>query len=207
MEIASTMVLTGGDGQRFRFDAGTLCLEFLLTGAVEPWELLHEPGDLTAWIPRSRLGVQGPVEVGEAEFLGAKRLRGAVLRLALDAARSPGNEEKVVAARAAGIDESTAAPYATLNEFAAAPPPIPVIGDDRSRGWAAPVTGSQFLSAVARDAIELFAGDRLDRVRMCGGERCWLLFLDVSRPGARRWCSMDRCGNRQKLRARRKIMK
>ena len=34
------------------------------------------------------------------------------------------------------------------------------------------------------------------RVRTCAG--CSLLFIDRSRPGRRRWCSMDRCGNRDK---------
>jgi predicted RNA-binding Zn ribbon-like protein len=36
------------------------------------------------------------------------------------------------------------------------------------------------------------------RVRECAGEDCGALFLDTSRPGTRRWCSMDTCGNRAK---------
>jgi predicted RNA-binding Zn ribbon-like protein len=35
-----------------------------------------------------------------------------------------------------------------------------------------------------------------DRVRACG--RCGWLFLDSSRGGRRRWCSMSTCGNREK---------
>ncbi|MBG0827340.1 ABATE domain-containing protein [Planomonospora sp. ID67723] len=186
------MELTALDGQRFRFDAGTLSLEFLLTGGegeLARWEQLHRPEDLAAWIPRSRLGVGGPVEVSAEELAAARRLRAAVRRLAAGAA--------------GGSRSFAAADLAALNEAAAAPPPAPVIEPDLTRSWAPPVTGAQFLSAVARDAIALFAGPALDRVRMCEGDRCYLLFLDTSRPGARRWCSMDRCGNRHKLRTRR----
>ena len=35
-----------------------------------------------------------------------------------------------------------------------------------------------------------------ERVRGCG--RCGWLFLDSSRGGRRRWCSMSTCGNREK---------
>ncbi|WP_184756360.1 ABATE domain-containing protein [Streptosporangium album] len=48
-----------------------------------------------------------------------------------------------------------------LNGFAAEPPPVPVISPSCGKGWATPVTGAQFLSAVARDAIELFGGGRV----------------------------------------------
>jgi len=53
--------------------------------------------------------------------------------------------------------------------------------------------------AVAVDAIALL-GDpqRLRRVRACPGRNCGWLFLDTS--GRRRWCSMDTCGSREKMR-------
>ena len=37
-----------------------------------------------------------------------------------------------------------------------------------------------------------------DRLRCCSSETCILWFWDSSRGGRRRWCSMDRCGNRVK---------
>lgn len=40
-----------------------------------------------------------------------------------------------------------------------------------------------------------------DRIRACG--RCGWLFLDSSRGGRRRWCSMSICGNREKARRHR----
>ena len=93
----------------------------------------------------------------------------------------------------------------TVNTAAAAPPLVPVLdeADPRGAGWAAPATTAQALSTLARDAIELSTGPRAGRIRQCEGGRCRLVFVDTSRPGRRRWCSMQRCGNLHKPRARR----
>lgn len=37
-----------------------------------------------------------------------------------------------------------------------------------------------------------------DRIRKCEHEDCILHFVDVSKSGRRRWCSMEQCGNRHK---------
>lgn len=37
-----------------------------------------------------------------------------------------------------------------------------------------------------------------DRIRKCEHEDCILHFIDVSKNGRRRWCSMEQCGNRYK---------
>lgn len=39
------------------------------------------------------------------------------------------------------------------------------------------------------------------RLRRCDGAGCVLWFLDTSRNGRRRWCSMAGCGNRAKVKA------
>ncbi|MBW8872916.1 MAG: CGNR zinc finger domain-containing protein, partial [Leifsonia sp.] len=41
------------------------------------------------------------------------------------------------------------------------------------------------------------------RIRECSAEDCRLVYLDTSRSGTRRWCSMHRCGNRAKVREHR----
>jgi predicted RNA-binding Zn ribbon-like protein len=55
---------------------------------------------------------------------------------------------------------------------------------------------------VATSAAELLTSERdLPRVRICGAAedgRCGWLFVDESRAGTRRWCSMRDCGNRAK---------
>jgi predicted RNA-binding Zn ribbon-like protein len=39
---------------------------------------------------------------------------------------------------------------------------------------------------------------QLERVRQCSNPQCGWLFLDNSKSGNRRWCSMSACGNRAK---------
>lgn len=51
--------------------------------------------------------------------------------------------------------------------------------------------------ACAAELAALIAA-RGDRVRACANHECVLWFLDASRPGTRRWCSMAACGNRDK---------
>jgi len=51
---------------------------------------------------------------------------------------------------------------------------------------------------IAVAAVDLLRSDRIGRVRMCGN--CRWLFLDRSRNGSRRWCSMDECGVHTKMR-------
>ncbi|NUR93303.1 MAG: CGNR zinc finger domain-containing protein, partial [Nonomuraea sp.] len=74
-------------------------------------------------------------------------------------------------------------------------------GDGVAVVWAGPVGASQALSTLAREMIELLTGPLRERFRECASDDCPLVFVDSSRPGARRWCAMERCGNRHKLRA------
>ncbi len=55
------------------------------------------------------------------------------------------------------------------------------------------------LSTVARDGVELLGGQQAFRIRNCSREGCALLFVDTSRSGQRRWCSMSVCGNKVKV--------
>ena len=52
---------------------------------------------------------------------------------------------------------------------------------------------------LAYAAAKLFAEAERTRVRKCGN--CVLHFLDTSKKGTRRWCSMQLCGNRLKVAA------
>jgi predicted RNA-binding Zn ribbon-like protein len=56
---------------------------------------------------------------------------------------------------------------------------------------------------ITRSAAELLTSADIDRVRECDGRRCGWLFLDTSKAGRRRWCSMAICGNRAKARRHR----
>lgn len=53
---------------------------------------------------------------------------------------------------------------------------------------------------ILRSAADLLASEDRGRIRECAGSQCTWLFLDRSRAGTRRWCSMSSCGNRAKAR-------
>ncbi len=54
------------------------------------------------------------------------------------------------------------------------------------------------LAAALWSAADVVAGPDRARLRECANHRCLWLFLDDSKSGTRRWCSMQSCGNRAK---------
>ncbi|MEO5875887.1 MAG: CGNR zinc finger domain-containing protein [Streptosporangiaceae bacterium] len=183
-------VLHDPKGGSFRFDAGAVCLDFAHTGGegrYAVFETLHKPADLAEWLSQPPLaaGITDPVT--PHELTAAKALRQAIW----DAAH----------ARTAHRPLPTAV-IATINRAASTAPLIPELAaDGMTAGWAPPVQATQVLSTMAREMIELLSGPLSERLRECASDDCPLVFVDTSRPGARRWCAMERCGNRHKLRA------
>lgn len=175
-------------GAEFHFDAGAVCLELLTTGGVAEYaryESLRAPEDLAEWLAVCRLRIHD-VRVADDDVPAARQLRKAIWVAALETIA--GNP---VPRPAVGM----------INELAAPAPPVPALAGDR-RSWAIAATGAQALSAIARDAIDLFGGPYAARIRQCASNNCALVFVDLSRPGKRRWCAMERCGNRAKQRTR-----
>ena len=56
---------------------------------------------------------------------------------------------------------------------------------------------ADLFAPLAQSAAMLFTSVDRIRVRKCG--QCVLHFLDTSKKGTRRWCSMQLCGNRLKV--------
>ncbi|HKV37660.1 MAG TPA: ABATE domain-containing protein [Blastocatellia bacterium] len=56
------------------------------------------------------------------------------------------------------------------------------------------------LAPVLLSAANLLVSRFRNQIRQCEGESCGWLFLDRSKAGTRRWCSMTDCGNRVKVR-------
>jgi predicted RNA-binding Zn ribbon-like protein len=185
------LTLHSHTGVAYRFDPGALCLELLTTGGPGPYrryEVLHGPTDLVAWADRSRLTPTPALEISEAEVVDARRLRDALFRVVIAHTRGephPPGDLKVI------------------NEAAARPPLAPAIAQAGQRQWAGISNGTHLLATVARDAVELLTGPFAHRIRTCAAEDCHLVYVDTSRPGRRRWCSMEHCGNRHKVRAMR----
>jgi predicted RNA-binding Zn ribbon-like protein len=169
----------------FRLGLGSLALDLVATVADRPGshrERLHTPGDLDRWLVETEL-IATPSASSE-ELADARALREAVWSLV---------------ERSLADGTPRPADRRLVNEWAARHPQVPQLGT----GWSS-APGSRgdvggALSAVARDAVDLLAGPDRGRIRRCG--RCTLHFVDRSRPGNRRWCSMGLCGNRSKAEA------
>jgi predicted RNA-binding Zn ribbon-like protein len=150
---------------------------------------LSEPSDLSRWLVES--GVLGQhASVDEARLEDAKKLRQAIYEIATSVREGlPANHKNVK----------------IVNEFAAYP--VAQVQLD-PRSWrqvlvSADPIGSA-LSAVARDAINLFTGPQAKLIRACDEPGCRMLYVDSSPGGRRRWCSMTRCGSRAKVETYRK---
>lgn len=169
----------------FKFLAGHIALDLAGTLAARlkpsPRELLSHPNDLARWLAAAKPMSATP-EVTPADLNLARTLRESVYALAL--ARIHGT---------APLDDARR----KLNRIAAETSAIPKL-DSHSRIH---FSGSAraFLASIAQNAIELLGCDISERIRQCEGETCALLFLDTSRSGDRRWCSMSGCGNRAKV--------
>ncbi|MHC5797752.1 CGNR zinc finger domain-containing protein [Lacisediminihabitans sp. FW035] len=180
--------MTMTDGHSWWFDSGSLAIDFAYTGAVldAGGETMYAASDLTAWLSgRFPEVVDGATD---RDLIDARALRGSLARAAV--ARSRGEE-----ILSDDVD--------VINLFAATPDIAPsLVGGTRQAGRSR-AKASQALSVLAREAVELFAADPTDRIRECAADDCDLVFYDESRSNNRRWCSMQRCGNRAKVRAHR----
>lgn len=185
-------ILAPVHGEPFRFDAGSFALELLVTGApgkYSVYEIFDEPANLGPWVTESRMTIGIPLDPSavtatEDEMAAIRRFRDTLWRVAPAITRGE---------RPAPED------LAVINEAVGEPPHVIVDAATGRTAWAPPVTGTQILAAAARDAVGILGTDLRERIRQCQGDRCHLTFLDTSRPGNRRWCSMQRCGNRHKV--------
>lgn len=177
-----------------------LCLRFANTrywrGSAEPTEDLRQPADLLNWVeaeaglPPAAVRQIGAVwqKAGNAEaaFAEALRVRETLFRL--------------FAGLAAGRP-SSAADIAELNRELEQTPQRSRIVLTTPPGWLVPPLAPQpmaLLAPVLWSAGDLALGPRAGRVRQCANPECQWLFLDDSKSGNRRWCSMSACGNRAK---------
>lgn len=163
-----------------------MCLDFTHTGGdgeAARWEILHQPADVSRFLGII-IGTEPPV-VRSSDMGDVLEVRRAISGLAR--------------ARVAGGQEPPGA-VSAINAAASKPPLVPELSADYHQRLL-PGTASQALSTIARDIIDLFSSPLVDRVRICEADDCGLLFVDTSRPGTRRWCSMEWCGDRAKKRA------
>lgn len=150
-----------------------------------PYDLLRTPDDLATWLTAAGLLETTP-EVSPAELAGARQLREAIDAAVQAAVHDTAPKRKDVE---------------LINDWArhVPTPRLELSPDGKLRTRQAP-DPMEALARVAVDAIELLVSEDVRLVRICGSNTCGLRFLDRSRGRNRQWCSMARCGNREKAR-------
>ncbi|NRD09523.1 CGNR zinc finger domain-containing protein [Rathayibacter agropyri] len=180
--------LAEADGRRWWFDSGSLALDFATTGAVPhgATEQFDSDAALTVWLAERF----DAVDTGsrDARLDDALMLRSAIARLAEAT-------EAATALDPRDID--------VVNLVAAMPDIPPALSGGSRQAGRTSASGAQALATIARQAVELLGSAAAGRLRRCAAPECRMLYLDTSRAGSRRWCSMQRCGNRAKVRAHR----
>lgn len=129
----------------------------------------------------------GEEELSPAGRTAVRRFRKMLTRILTDEARGQGVSE----ADLEGFDR-------VLSRAAQARGLVPTV---RGYGWGwrrdpGPVTRTLFEPAWS--AAQLLASEDRHRLKCCDG--CGGLFVDRSRNRSRRWCDMEGCGNRAKVR-------
>lgn len=167
---------------------GVLCLDFLNT--VNAWphptrDDLLTPHDLRAWAGGSGLPLAGPAT--PADVAAARTLRDQLLLVFVPVLRHDPPDGDAVQWLMAEVAGSTRTPETA--------DPLPGQVDLR---WPPPLSPSELRSSIAFSAVSLLVRGSLLRVKGCA--TCGWFFLDTSRNGTRRWCSMQYCGSQAKAR-------
>jgi predicted RNA-binding Zn ribbon-like protein len=177
----------------------SLCLDFVNTrfwrGTAQPSEELGDYQSLCAWLRRS-----GTLDDGTADSLQA--LDASVAQQLLEAALAARESLYGLLRALAEAEPPPDAVAALQRRLAAAPPRRELVWTARQGGWRVPMRSpdaAEVLAAVWWSAADLLLAAGRLRPRCCANPRCGWLFLDDSKGGTRRWCSMSACGNRAKV--------
>jgi predicted RNA-binding Zn ribbon-like protein len=170
------------DGFRFRGGCNAIDLPATLQARLtpSPRELLNSPDDLARWLVSAGMVSRTPKTTAK-DLSAARALREAIYVLA-EGRR--GTEAEVA--------------RKTLNHIAAGTSAVPWLQPDGTMGLEG--GAAALLVTLAREAVQLFGSEAAKLVRQCQSPTCTLYFVDTSRRGDRRWCSMSACGNKAKVR-------
>jgi predicted RNA-binding Zn ribbon-like protein len=172
------------------FIGGHVSLDFVNTaeerGHPQAGDVLATPADLRLWGERYGLLKPAAASGNDArEFENALAARELLYALFLDRATGgqPADTQLAELARlAAGAYEA-----ADLS-----------VDDGRVEWrWNETDLASVRHTTVAR-AVELLRDGPTSRLKQCPGDHCGWLFLDTTKSGNRRWCSMSECGQEAK---------
>jgi predicted RNA-binding Zn ribbon-like protein len=180
--------------QDLRFIGGHVALDFVNTaegrGGPGAGEALLTPADLRRWGQRYGLLAANASGEERAELRKAIKARELLYRLFLARAR----REAYSGDDLASLKEFVAGAHraATLEQ----------VGGELEWHWS-PSALATVRHVAVNSAVELLAADSSHRLKQCPGDHCGWFFLDSTKRGNRRWCSMDECGQDAKTARRR----
>ena len=194
----------------FVFDGGTLALDLLNTwrfNADQPLDLLQGPEDLVIWLAAAGL----PDGAYCVELSSSPPNRRILLDEALWLRR---DILLIVQSLVAGelpppytVDALNRILTESGTSFRLDSLTIPPEGDQEKRMEGQLVLNVHehissvlgVLQPIALSAARIVTEANPTRIRQCASSNCMYWFLDTSKSGRRRWCSMSRCGNRAKV--------
>lgn len=188
----------------FHTGYGALCLDFANTvswrGGATPADRLPSYGELVRFFAQS--GLVSDVEARRLKAEAARRpdIAARTLRRAVELREAL---YRTFAGLAAGRSPRPGdlAPLNALLPAALIHLRVSRVGGRLGWKWDADALSlDQPLWPVARDAAVFLTSSDFSRLRTCENPQCRWLFVDTSKSGTRRWCSMAVCGNRHKLR-------
>ncbi len=179
---------------------GAPCLDFVNTinSRLDPeHDYLIQYSDLAGWA--SKVGLISPTQVSHlqkrakensAEAQGAlettRTLRELLYRIFSNAVKGSEPNKKDLETFIASYGEAIS--HGRLVKEA----------DHFATAWKLDETLEAVLWPIVHSAGRLLLSEELGQVKECPG--CGWLFLDTSKNQTRRWCSMDTCGSRDKMR-------
>ncbi len=181
----------------FVLDGNDRCLDFLNTEMFEGdqrIELLEDFTDLVDW-----LKVSGLVDSGTGkELLNDKKINKEKILKHVKSFRS--KLKKMV--KELSLGKLPGEPgIKAINQILKSNKAYPQVHmhNGKVELMAIPITQyNDPLRLIAESAVELLTQKDLALVKKCNDPVCTLFFYDESKNHTRRWCSMDRCGNRAK---------
>jgi predicted RNA-binding Zn ribbon-like protein len=177
------------------FIAGNLALDFVnsaeLRGDPAAGDVLRTPADLVDWGRRYGLLGTDAGAADESDLEAALATREVLYRLFVARVHGEVAAHRDLTELAAAVGQAHAAARLVPGE------------DGRLRWEWDPADPATVRNAAAATAAELLCTGPLERLKQCPGEHCGWLFLDATKRGNRRWCSMSECGQEAKSARRR----
>ena len=178
-----------------------LCIDFANTRysrGSEPVETVHDFSEIVGWCGTNAMlgreaaehALQWSEKHGRdaaAIFDHAIALRETIYRICFAMADGKAPEARDVAAINAALDR--------------APERRVLAHREKTFGWSIDrdaLSPAGLLAPVLWSAGDLIVSPEVGRLRHCLNDQCGWLFMDDSKNGSRRWCSMQSCGNRAK---------